>query len=152
MGGGVYWWKNYGSGMVEGMKHTAEEGQTYGRDADDAKCLNESLARYKRDAGLTGAISARIFLKSCLEQSGPSAGFCDGVPAKSEFTRTADWRGERCEQAGLGRDQFCPQFFEEVQEYCASSASRNKQQQPTAIPEEEVETPTPTPRRGRGAR
>ncbi|MCA1613839.1 MAG: hypothetical protein LC800_06755, partial [Acidobacteria bacterium] len=143
------WWRNYGQGMVEGMTKTMEEAQEYGREADEPKCVNESVARYKREAGITGAIKGRIFLKSCLETSGAAAGFCDGVPAKSEFTRSAEWQREKCEQVGL-RDEYCRQLFEEVQDYCGSSASQNKQRPTPAI--DDAETPTPTPRRGRAPR
>jgi hypothetical protein len=146
-GGGFYWWRNYGAGMVEGMKHTVEEGQQYGRGADEWKCLNEALARYKRDGGMTGGIKARIFLKSCLQPSGAAAGFCDGVPSRSEIMRTVEWRIDKCEGAGLGSDRMCTQLFEEVQEYCDSDEARGKRR-PEATPEEEATpTPTPTPRR-----
>lgn len=143
-GGGFYWWKNYGEGMVEGMSKTVEEGQGYGREADESKCVNESVERYKRDRGIGGAIKARIFLKGCLESSAPSAGFCDGVPTKTEFSRSGEWKSEKCQQAGLN-DELCPQIFEEMQEYCASSVSQNKQRPTPAI--EEEATPSPTPRR-----
>ena len=142
-GGGFYWWKNYGQGMVEGMSKTVEEGQEYGRDADEWKCVNESVTRYKSAPGIGGAIKGRIFLKSCLETSGGAAGFCDGVPRQTEFTRSAEWQGEKCEQAGI-KDEYCRQLFEEVQNYCAEPASQDKQR-PAAI--EEEATPTPTPRR-----
>lgn len=148
-GGGFYWWRNYGQGMVEGMTKTVEEGQQYGRGADEQKCVNEALSRFKSERGIGGAIKARIFLKGCLEPSGAAEGFCDGVPSKTEFTRSAEWKREKCEQAGLS-DELCPQLFEEVQEYCDSSASQNKQRS-SPLPDEE-ETPTPTPRRGRAPR
>ncbi len=147
-GGGFYWWKNYGQGMVEGMSKTVEEGQGYGRGADEWKCVNESVARYKREPGIGGAFKGRIFLKSCLETSGGAAGFCDGVPTQTEFTRSAEWQREKCEQAAI-KDEFCRQLFEEVQNYCADSASQNKQR--PAVADEEA-TPTPTPRRGRAPR
>lgn len=145
-GGGFYWWKNYGAQMVEGMQQTEQEGEQYGRDVDEWKCVNEAVARYQRDRGIGGAIKSRIFLKGCLETSGAAAGFCDGVPARTEFSRTGEWQAEKCEQAGLSGDDLCRQLFEEVQNYCASSAAADKQR-PTQIPEEEEATPTPTPRR-----
>lgn len=148
-GGGFYWWKNYGQGMVEGMAKTVEEGEEYGRAADESRCVNEAVARYKRERGIGGAIKARIFLKGCLESSGAADGFCDGVPSKTEFARSGEWKSERCKQAGLP-DELCPQIFEEVQDYCSSSGPQNKRQA-SSIPDDEA-TPTPTPRRGRAPR
>lgn len=145
-GGGYYWWKNYGAGMVEGVTRSVEEAETFGRAADEAKCVSEALARYQREPGLGAAISTRIFLEGCLQESSPAAGFCEGVPRRAEFSRSGEWRRERCEQAGLGRDQYCPQLFEGVQEYCDSDRARNKQRA-AATPDWGDATPTPTPRR-----
>lgn len=146
-GGGYFFWRNYGEGMMEAAKQTVEEGQTYGRDSDEWRCVNEALDRYRSDRGMTSAIKTRIFLKSCLEASGGAAGFCDGVPGITEFTRTVSWRQEKCEQANLAGDQFCPQFFEEMQKYCLG-AGRSKSR-PAAAPTEDDNAPPapPTPRR-----
>ena len=144
-GAGYFFWKNYGEGMIEAAKQTADEGQAFGRASDEWRCVNETLGRYRNERGMTSAIKARIFLKSCLETSRGAAGFCDGVPARTEFTRTVAWRQEKCEQANLSGDQFCPQFFEEVQQYC-NGDGRNKSR-PAAPSGDDAPPPTPAPRR-----
>ena len=144
-GGGYFFYQYYGKDMLGAAMQTAEEGQSFGRDADERQCLNETLDRYRGDRGMTTAIKARIFLKSCLDESRGSAGFCDGVPGPFEFSRTVSWRQEKCEQADLAGDQFCQQFFEEVQKYCAGDG-RNKAR-PATPSEDDALSPPPTPRR-----
>ena len=145
-GGGYFFYQYYGKDMIGAAVQTAEEGQSFGRDSDEWRCLNETLDRYRRDRGMGSAIKSRIFLKSCLEESRGAAGFCDGVPAVTEFRRTISWRQEKCEQANLSGDQFCQQFFEEVQQYC-NGDGRNKAR-PAATPgTDATPPPPPTPRR-----
>ena len=146
-GGGFFFWKYYGEGMVEAAKQTVDEGQAFGRDSDEWRCLNESLDRYRRESGMASAIKARIFLKSCLDASSGAAGFCDGVPATTEFRRTIAWRQEKCEQANLAGDQFCQQFFEEVQQYCNGEGGGKRRPAPAGEEDDATPTTTPTPRR-----
>ena len=141
-GGGWYWWKNYGEGLIEAAQQTGEEGQTFGRGADDWKCVNETLDRYRREMGIGGAIKSRIFLKSCLQTSTAAPDFCRDVPARTSISRSGPWQKERCEQAGLS-DQYCPQLFEEVQEYC-SDGVRDKQPPAPPAGDEAPATPAPT--------
>lgn len=143
-GGSYFFYQYYGRDMIEAAKQSGGEGEAFGRDSDEWRCMNEALDRYRRDRGMGSAIKMRIFLKSCLETSGGAAGFCDGVPGTTEFTRTVSWRQEKCEQANLGGDQFCQQFFEEMQQYC-NGRGRSKSR-PEAAPPTEGEAPPPPPR------
>ena len=45
-----------------------------------AEKMNEALSRYKQHQGIGGSISTSLFLKSCLDGSRPTAGFCDDGP------------------------------------------------------------------------
>lgn len=145
-GGGFFFYQYYGKDMIEAAQQTVDEGQSFGRDSDEWRCVNETLDRYRRERGMTSAIKGRIFLQSCLETSGGAAGFCDGVPGMTEFTRTVSWREEKCEQAGLSGDQFCPQFFEEMQKYCLGKG-RSKSRPAAATDAEAPPPPPPSPRR-----
>ncbi len=152
-GGGFFFYQYYGKDMIAAVEQSLDEGQTFGRDSDEWRCMNEALDRYRADRGMTAVIKTRIFLQGCLDASGGAAGFCDGVPGIMEFSRTISWREEKCEQANLVGDQGCQQLFEEMQKYCigkgrnkprpASGATTNTNAPPA--------TPTPTrpPRRTR---
>ena len=146
-GGSYFFYEYYGKDMIEAAKQTVDEGQTFGRDSDEWRCVNETLDRYRREPGMTSAIKSRIFLKSCLETSAGAAGFCDGVPGITEFTRTVSWRQEKCEQANLSGDQFCQQFFEEMQQYC-NGRGRDKSR-PAASSVDDAPPPTPARPAGR---
>ncbi len=61
-GGVFFFYQYYGKDMVEAAKHTVDEGQSFGRGADERRCLDETLGRYRGDRGMTSAIKARIFL------------------------------------------------------------------------------------------
>ena len=150
-GGSYFFYQYYGRDMIEAAKHSVDEGQAFGQDSDEWRCMNESLDRYRRDRGIGAAIKTRIFLKSCLETSTGAAGFCDGVPGVTEFSRTISWRQEKCEQASLSGDQYCQQFFEEMQQYC-NGRGRSKSRPAAALPADDASPPPPTPVRPSGRR
>lgn len=116
--GGVFWIsRNSGPWLAKG-KESMEEGQRLGRDADNARCVEATVARYKQERGFTAAITSQLFLAGCLPVSRPTEGFCENVPHPTEFMRVAEWQREQCEQAGMGGDKYCPQIFSPVQSYC----------------------------------
>ncbi len=141
-GGGYFFYQYYGKDMIETAKQTVDEGQAFGRDSDEWRCVNETLDRYRRERGMASAIKSRIFLQTCLDTSSGAAGFCDGVPGVTEFTRTVSWRQEKCEQANLAGDQFCPQFFEEMQKYCLGKG-RDKSRPASSSVDDAPPPPTP---------
>jgi hypothetical protein len=151
-GGGVYWWRQHGRELIEGMQQTVEQGEEFGRGADEQGCVNEAVARIKGDNSMTGGIKVRIFLEGCLRTSRPvpAGDFCAGVPRQTEFSRTAAWRRERCQEAGSS-GPFCEQIFEAVQVHCASG--RADRPAPSASPglvgNDNAAPPPPTPRRRR---
>ena len=103
--------------MAKG-KALIEEGQEAGRQTDQQGCVDQTVARYKRDSGFTGGISSGIFMESCLRASSPTPGFCDEVPHETEFIRSAKWQQEQCERAGLASDQYCRHLFQGVERFC----------------------------------
>ena len=145
-GGSFFFYQYYGKDMIEAAKQSVDEGQAFGSDSDEWRCMNESLDRYRRERGMGSALKTRIFLKSCLETSSGAAGFCDGVPGVMEFSRTVAWRQEKCEQANLSGDQFCQQFFEEMQQYC-NGRGRSKPRPAATRPTDDAPPPTPRPAR-----
>jgi hypothetical protein len=114
---GMYWWVHHGRELVQSGADSIQEGDRLGGSTDNQGCMNEALSRYKQHQGIGGSISTSLFLKSCLDSSRPTAGFCDDVPTPTEFIKAAEWETRKCEEAGL-RDPGCPQLYAQVQQYC----------------------------------
>ncbi|HVF56736.1 MAG TPA: hypothetical protein VM934_11330 [Pyrinomonadaceae bacterium] len=118
VGLGVYAWKKYGTGLVESGKQSYEEGRTYGARTDNEGCLTESISRHKTSHGFGDLIRTNVFLNSCLVASRPTPGFCDGVPKRTEFIKSAQWQASQCSKYGLSNENQCGQLFAQVQQYC----------------------------------
>ncbi|MGH9769910.1 MAG: hypothetical protein ACREAB_21000, partial [Blastocatellia bacterium] len=125
VGGLVYWVSQNKDKWIQSAEQLGKEAKEFGAKTDNEGCLNEALARHKRDKSITGRISTQIFLSVCLQQSEPSPGFCDGVPPKGEMMKSINWTLKKCADAELQNDQDCRTMFSAVQEYC----HRSKQQQ-----------------------
>lgn len=116
-GFGVYWWTQHGQGMIERAQNARNEGQEFGRQTDNAGCLNEALTRHRARPNFSDAIANNLFLNGCLETSRRTPGFCDGVPRADEFQATINWQLQRCREANL-QDNYCGQIFQQVQRHC----------------------------------
>lgn len=120
---GIFWWTHHGRELMESGANSVQEGEKFGRMNDNQGCLDEALSRYRLHTGIGGSISTSLFLKTCLDNSRPTPGFCDGVPKPPDFIRGAQWESMKCEEAGL-RDQGCPQLFAQVQQYCQRARTK----------------------------
>lgn len=121
VGGVVYWFYQNKERLVQSIEQFAEEGKKFGVNTNNEGCLNEALARHKRDKSFTGQISTQGFLTVCLQASKPSPGFCDGVPQQNEIMKSANWALKKCSDAGLQNDQGCQRIFGAVQSHCHRS-------------------------------
>ena len=124
IGFGLYWWSHHKRELFETAQRQVEQGQEFGKKADEQTCLDEAIGRYKADRGFTGSISIGLFLRSCLEASHPTPGFCDQVPKRSEILKSVKWQLEQAKKAGID-DQYGRHLFTQVQEYCESKDSKS---------------------------
>lgn len=121
VGAGVFWWtRNKDAFMAR-----VAEGKDFGSHSDNQGCVDESVSRYKKEPGLSSAISTSIFMRTCLDASRPTPGFCESVPGKTEFMKTAQWRRDQCARIDLAKDSYCQQLFQPVQEYCEKGPRRS---------------------------
>ena len=116
--------RRYGPELVQENRQAMEEGQEYGRRTDDAGCLNEGVARQARVAGFRDMLKNNFFMRSCLEVARPTPGFCEGVPGRLEFMKSVGWQAEQCKRHGLGPEQQCSQFFQQIQQFCEERGRR----------------------------
>ena len=110
--------RKYGPELVEAGKQTVAEGQEYGRRTDNEGCVNEAVARHSRSEGFGDMIKNTIFLRTCLDASRPTPGFCDDVPRRFEFVKSAEWQLQQCKRYGLSPEKQCGQLFQQVQQFC----------------------------------
>jgi hypothetical protein len=116
---GAYWFTQNKDRIAAGAKKSMEDGAAFGRQTDNQGCVDEALARHKRDNGFTSAIANNLFLQGCLRASRPTPNFCDAVPRQSEITKSISWRLDKCAEAGVN-DQYCGNLFAQVQTFCES--------------------------------
>jgi hypothetical protein len=116
--------RRYGPQLVETVQQTGNEGEEYGRRTDNEGCVNEAGARQGRAEGFGDALKNTIFLRTCLEASRPTPGFCDEVPRQFEFLKGAQWQLQQCKRYGLRPEQRCTQIFQQVQQFCEQPHSR----------------------------
>ena len=117
VGAGIYFLSKYGREMGEGVKRSQSEGENFGRGTDDAGCLQEALARNKKNNSITKIVSSNVFLATCLKESKPSQGFCEGVPLRSHKQESKRWAEQKCREAGQS-GITCEAMFQVVQSYC----------------------------------
>ena len=121
---GVYYVYRNKDAWLARAKEVATEGKDFGKHTDNQGCVDEGISRYKKDPGLTGVLSNSVFLRTCLEASRATSGFCDNIPKATEFVKTAQWRVQQCRQVGLGSDSNCPNLFTPVQQFCQGRLSQ----------------------------
>jgi hypothetical protein len=117
--GGVVWWSRNKDKLLGSVKNAMTEGRAYGRTTDNQGCVDESLARYKRDPGFGSVIATNLFDTACLDASRATPGFCSDVPKETEFIKSGQWRAEQCRRVDLSSDSYCQQLFQPVQQFCA---------------------------------
>ncbi len=115
--GGIWFYRNKDA-LKAKLDTVTTEARDFGKNTDNQGCVNESISRYKTAPGITSAMSNAIFVRMCLDNSRPTPGFCESVPKQREFMRTAQWRKEQCQRAGLERDSYCESLFTPIQQFC----------------------------------
>jgi len=121
---GVYWVYRNKDALIARSKAVATEGRDFGRGTDNQGCVDESIMRYKHEPGFTATISNSIFMRTCLDASRTTLGFCDNVPKQTEFIKSAQWRTEQCRRVDLASDHNCQNLFTPVQQFCEQEISR----------------------------
>lgn len=124
VGAGVFWWMRNKDALMAWAKEVVTEAKDFGSKTDNQGCVDESISRYKKEPGFSNAISTSIFIRTCLDASKPTPGFCNDVPQKTEFMKAAEWRRGQCEKIGLSKDSYCQQMFQPVQDFCEKGPSR----------------------------
>lgn len=121
--GGIWFYRNKDA-LKAKLDTVTTEARDFGKTTDNQGCVNETITRYKAEPGFTSAMSNAIFVRICLDSSRATPGFCENVPKQREFSRTAQWRKEQCQRAGLEGDSFCESLFTPIQQFCDADSGR----------------------------
>ena len=121
--GGIWFYRNKDA-LKAKLDTVTTEARDFGKNTDNQGCVNETVSRYKAEPGITSAMSYAIFVRICLDNSRETPGFCESVPKQREFMKTAQWRKEQCQQAGLERDSYCESLFTPVQQFCDTKSGK----------------------------
>lgn len=134
---GLWWWHNNGDAfMARGEAGTAE-GQAAGRATDEAGCIQLARTRAQGDASVTAMVGHGVYLRACLGEARETPGFCEGVPAESEFRASAEWRQQQCANG----DASCLIVMQTKQQYCSQDRpNRTFGQQPAEAAPAPVDT------------
>ena len=125
VGAGVFYVIRNKDAWMARAKEVATEGRDFGRHVDNQACVDEGITRYKKDPGMTSVISNSIFMRTCLDASRPTTGFCANVPRPTEFMKSAEWRRDQCSHFELSGDRYCQQLFQPVQDYCLKGSFKS---------------------------
>lgn len=125
IGAGVYYVSRNKDAWIAKGKAVATEGRDFGRNSDNQGCMDESISRYKKEPGFGSAISNSLFMRSCLDASRATPGFCTEVPKPTEFIKSGQWRVDQCSKIGLSSDSYCQQLFQPMQEFCARGTRKS---------------------------
>jgi hypothetical protein len=121
--GGIWFYRNQDA-LKAKLDTITNEARDFGKNTDNQGCVNETISRYKTEPGFTSAMSNAIFVRVCLDNSRATPGFCESMPKQTEFSRTAQWRKEQCQRAGLERDSYCESLFTPIQQFCDVKSGR----------------------------
>jgi hypothetical protein len=127
VGGAWWWWSENADKLKDAGEAVFEEGRKAGMALRESGCVEKALERHRvaENRSILGTIRTNLFLRACLDASGPEAAFCDGVPAKGEIMAIGVWAGQRCLKAGF-TDTYCGQIFSQLTDYCSSSERASK--------------------------
>ncbi|MDP1824312.1 MAG: hypothetical protein Q8L48_13745 [Archangium sp.] len=116
---GAYFWFNENKDKLKGVGERAKkEGSAFAYQHDSNECVDEALRRLGERNGIVDQAEHKLFLKACLGKAARPAGFCEGVPPRSEIMLSATWAVERCVAKGRAQDQDCARMMQAVQEAC----------------------------------
>src|SRR5258705_12301459 len=125
IGTGVFWWMKNKDALMARAKEVVAEGKEFGGRNDNQACVDEAIARYKKEPGFGSAMSTNFFLHACLDASKPTEKFCESVPRATEFIKSAEWQREQCRRVDLAKDNYCRQLFQPVQQFCEKGPSKS---------------------------
>ena len=114
----VYFVTRDGGAFMKEQQRVVNEGHQFGTTAVDSACLDEAQRRLKKEGGFGGGLKSVVFLQHCVKPARKSEAYCEGVPMPLEVINSSAYQQKKCDDAGMGKNPFCPPLFSEVQQEC----------------------------------
>ncbi len=94
-------------------------GVEFGKSTDQRGCMTEGLKRGDKLGAfdISAQVENESFVKGCLETSGPTPRFCDGVPSSLDNI-VAGWDKKQCEKSRVF-GPICEGIFKQQIYFCA---------------------------------
>ena len=119
VGAGVFWWTQNKDALKARAKEAAADGREFGKRSDNQGCVDETMARYKKEQGFFSALKYQRFMDGCLATSRPTPEFCDGLPL-GNMMKMAAWQDALCQRYDLANDRNCKQLSMPVVMFCGA--------------------------------
>ncbi|MFC6670646.1 hypothetical protein [Marinobacterium aestuariivivens] len=121
---GPGWLVQFNAQQQQARTASEAEGHGFGRQSDQQGCLDRALTDFNACSGYDCTLQQDFFLKACLEEAAPSAGFCDGVPAYREQPSEDDktWARHRCWDLDI-RGEGCRLLLRQQQYWCGGGVA-----------------------------
>lgn len=136
---GIYWFstsgKQYFEQVMQSAERHSEEGREAGKQTDEAGCLKLGVEQVRKANSISTSLAAQFFLRGCLNSARPTPGFCDDVPAESEFLKSVQWQVKKSAELGVDNDNG-RQILKAIQQHCGQS-KRGEQGSPQSEKEQQ---------------
>jgi hypothetical protein len=106
-------------------KELVAEGRDFGTHSDNQGCVDEMMARYKKEPGFLSTFATQAFVKGCFETSRPTPGFCENIPL-GDLSKMLEWREAQCRHYGLATDLSCRQLLTSVVIFCGEQKRKER--------------------------
>lgn len=123
MGFSFLWWQNNHEEVMQAVDQAVIEGQEIGKDSTDAECLTIYLDIMRDCQEMTCSIQNQVFLKTCLEYSQATSGFCATIPPKKDLIDFAKWAAKQCLNQQV-ENSHCAAGLQEAAIYCEQPLSQ----------------------------
>ena len=118
VGVGYRWVQDHKGQLNAEADQADRDAAGFARSHRAAACVEESVRRLKQAHGILSQAMTKVFLSECLKAAAPSPTLCTGVPAPTEFMKSATWSVRMCEARGMPESQPCAQLMQGLEEYC----------------------------------
>ncbi|MGV3621254.1 MAG: hypothetical protein ACO1OB_10575 [Archangium sp.] len=114
-----FYWFDANKERLKGVGDRAHaEAAEYAMTHNANDCVTAALGRLTQRNSIVDEAEHKIFLKACIEKAEKPAGFCTGVPVRSEIFASAEWAVEKCKTLGYAGSQPCGRLVQAIQEAC----------------------------------
>lgn len=119
---GPEWLESWNETNQQVVEQHKREGAEVGQQTDQQGCFTTALQRVEscKESEFRCTVNSGTFLKACFNESQPTEGFCDQVPAYNESATADDkaWVKDQCMALGV-QAKGCRLLMRQQQQICS---------------------------------